>query len=348
MYRMFKQKDPKLFNPATTSVLGTDTDTNIYDSSSYVPIYHLISHKHDPANMNDIEYFTNCLQGLIFANALEKFSSFYDEINYLNTHPKEFFKTFVASMILHHIENVAFNSISLDELTGLEGISLLVKEPTILNERIRGIQFPQYGAATYAVASLINHSCEPNTTRVHDLRDGRMAFVALKGIKAGEELVTSYSRVFLADTRDERREYLQKTYNFICTCVACNNDWPPLLQINEGLQLSCAACSRKFRMDERCGATYNKCILDKKGKCQLCKKGYQLGEVQEGLDGKIENFFKAYDFILKNKPLEALRLIAPCIQHFQDNVVPPYRKMYMAQDLLKSALDLIVHYSEPK
>ncbi|CAL8101180.1 unnamed protein product [Orchesella dallaii] len=350
LYRMFKVKDPKIFTPPQnlSNILGTDPDTKIYDSSSYLPIYHLIAHKHDPSDMNDIEYFTNVLQGLVFANVLEKFSPFYDEINYLNTHPKEFFKTFIASLILHHVENVSYNSISLDELTGLEGITLLVKEPTILNERIRGIQFPQYGAATYAVASLINHSCEPNTTRVHDLRNGRMAFVALKGIKAGEELVTSYSRVFLADTRDERRDYLKKTYNFVCNCIACKEDWPPLLQIHDGLQLSCTPCSRKFRTDEKCGPTFSKCALDKKGKCLLCKKTIHIHEAQELLEGKIESFFKAYDLILKNKPLEAIRLIAPCIHHFQDSVVPPYRKLYMAQDLLKSALDLIVYYSESK
>lgn len=107
-------------------------------------------------------------------------------------------------------------------------------------------------------------------------------------------------------------------------------------------------------MDERHAgnSAYLKCILDKKGKCHSGTKHQGPDKLhespQEMLEQKIESFFKAYDLILKNKPLEAIRLIAPCIQHFQDGVVPPYRKLYMAQDLLKSALDLIVYYSEPK
>lgn len=52
--------------------------------------------------------------------------------------------------------------------------------------------------------------------------------------------------------------------------------------------------------------------------------------------------------ILKNRPLDAIRLLGPCAQFFQDNVCPPYNKIYMSQDLLKTALDLVVHYSVPR
>jgi hypothetical protein len=129
-------------------------------------------------------------------------------------------------VIVHHMENIPPNSISVDELVGLEGISLLVKEPTTLQERVRGVQRPQYASATYALSSLINHSCDPNVTRVHDLTHARMALVTLKGLKAGEELLTSYTKIFLADTVEERRDYLQvykqNIYNlFIIIILDC-------------------------------------------------------------------------------------------------------------------------------
>lgn len=352
LYRLFITKDPLYFNVPKDFplILGSNLGTQVYESTTYLPIYHLVSHSQNmDKTKKEVEYFTNVIQGLIYANILEKLSTFYEHCDYLSTHPQEFFKTFVASIILHHIENIPCNSISVDELVGLEGISLLVKEPTILQERIRAIQFPQYGSATYALSSLINHSCDPNVTRIHDLTNARMALVTLKGLKKGEELVTSYSKIFLSDTVEERRDYLEKTYNFACNCIACIQKWPILAKISETEpKFSCATCSRKFATNDKASPAFARCILDKKGVCRSCKKYYDLVELRDQLDLRIESFFQAYELICKNKPFEAIRLLGPCIQFFQENVCPPYNKIYMSQDLLKSALDLIVHYSVPR
>jgi hypothetical protein len=388
LYRLFITKDPKFFLPGNgnkkdVTILGSNSETKVYESLSYLPIFHLISHsgsnnnnvngnnnkksknrgkslvEEQPQQMDteEVEYFTNVIQGLIYANILEKMTPFYSQgINYVSTHPQEYFKTFVASIILHHIENIPCNSISVDELVGLEGISLLVKEPTILQERIRSLQLPQYGSAVYSTSSLINHSCDPNVTRIFDLTQGRMALVTLKGLKSGEELLTSYTKIFLSDTVEERKDYLCKTYKFECNCIACIQKWPILAKISETEpKFCCATCTKKFGSGERGiggggggNSAFARCILDKKGYCRGCKKGHDLMEIRDQLDTKIENFFEVYDLITKNKPFEAIRLLGPCMQFFQDNVSPPYNKIYMSQDLLKTALDLIVHYSVPR
>ncbi len=70
--------------------------------------------------------------------------------------------------------------------------------------------------------------------------------------------------------------------------------------------------------------------------------------LRDQLDQRIETFFESYELILKNKPLDALRMIPNFTQFFQDNIAPPYNKIYMSQDLLKTALELVVHYSIPR
>ena len=77
----------------------------------------------------------------------------------------------------------------------------------------------QIGEALYVVASLVNHSCAPNTTirfdgRVLELR-------ATKDLEVGDEIVTSYGPEAGFSTSSTRREILRRRYYFECACSAC-------------------------------------------------------------------------------------------------------------------------------
>ena len=74
------------------------------------------------------------------------------------------------------------------------------------------------GSGVYPLAALLNHSCAPNCF-LRYTRDGVLEVVAAVNIEAGTELTHSY--VDLVSTTDTRRQQLQTTYGFHCTCARC-------------------------------------------------------------------------------------------------------------------------------
>ncbi|SOV06875.1 uncharacterized protein UDID_05707 [Ustilago sp. UG-2017a] len=89
------------------------------------------------------------------------------------------------------------------------------------------------GVCMHPSMAMINHACAPNAAVVfpfggaakngqqkwNDGEDRIMQLVALRAIEPGEELLISY--VDIADTYQDRRNYLQKRYCFDCRCELC-------------------------------------------------------------------------------------------------------------------------------
>ncbi|CAG7823719.1 unnamed protein product [Allacma fusca] len=314
-----------------------------YDSDSYNPIYHLVTHSNP---QDPIDVYTKALNALIVATTLQTQSNFFEGIP---QDKKQDFFNFTASMILHHIDNIPFNSISLDEVEGLEKYTLSSTLHGIdreeLSNLIRSIQFPQFAAGVYTVASLMNHSCDPNVTRVVGLTDGTLAIVATRSLKCNEEIVTCYSRSFTSDTIDIRRAYLSENYCFDCDCIACRNNWPELSVLMKSRAVSCCrSCAGIFPHDQKESKEFQRCVIQGSG-CKHCGSQYSLHEIEDELNRNIELFFQAYRLVLANAPLEAIRTLMPVLKFFQTCVRPPYSKAYMGQDVYKQALELVVYFS---
>ena len=84
------------------------------------------------------------------------------------------------------------------------------------------------GSGVYPLAALLNHSCAPNCL-LRYTHGGVLEVVASVDIEAGTELTHSY--VDLVSTTEIRRQQLQMTYGFHCTCVRCL-DWKVSLPSN--------------------------------------------------------------------------------------------------------------------
>ena len=81
-------------------------------------------------------------------------------------------------------------------------------------------------AAVYpVVASTCNHSCDPNLVRA--TWDGRLVLAAGRDVEVGTELADMYTVHWSEAETTERREYLLKTFQFLCQCEACHEDWDP-------------------------------------------------------------------------------------------------------------------------
>ncbi|CBY24692.1 unnamed protein product [Oikopleura dioica] len=76
------------------------------------------------------------------------------------------------------------------------------------------------GSALYLNHSLINHSCKPNAFPVFN--GTNLVIKALEKIAPGEEIKIAYT-----DTKaviQDRRDYLNDIYRFVCQCQGCTND----------------------------------------------------------------------------------------------------------------------------
>jgi hypothetical protein len=82
------------------------------------------------------------------------------------------------------------------------------------------------GGVIYEVHSRINHSCAPNMIKDYD---GFTAVTCcLQDVEAGQELTISYLASSDAkSTTDQRRETLQRKYNFRCRCERCEPTCSP-------------------------------------------------------------------------------------------------------------------------
>lgn len=84
------------------------------------------------------------------------------------------------------------------------------------------------GSGLCLFASLFNHSCDPNISRV--TFDNKIAFIVARPVKAGDQLFISYGYSFPRMTRDQRHQSLAR-YGFKCDCTACRQDYPMLRQL---------------------------------------------------------------------------------------------------------------------
>jgi SET and MYND domain-containing protein len=78
------------------------------------------------------------------------------------------------------------------------------------------------GSALYLLASLYNHSCEPNVNVMFPNNDAVAVFTAARHIAAGEQLHITYTDV--EQEADVRQEYLAFAYGFNCQCVRCQEE----------------------------------------------------------------------------------------------------------------------------
>ena len=75
------------------------------------------------------------------------------------------------------------------------------------------------GSAAFLVASLFNHSCEPNVEVVFRRNDSTATFVAARDIDQGEQLFVSYLDEGMG--LKYRQNHLRFSYGFTCGCQRC-------------------------------------------------------------------------------------------------------------------------------
>ncbi|KAF0297234.1 SET and MYND domain-containing protein 4 [Amphibalanus amphitrite] len=121
----------------------------------------------------------------------------------------------LAALLLRHLESCACNGFQLSELVPAEELGRDADdEPEAV----------ELGGAVSATMSLINHSCDPNMTRVNHGR--HLIAITTRTVAAGEELQDNYRALFHEAPRAVRQAALLERYHFTCRCSACRLHWP--------------------------------------------------------------------------------------------------------------------------
>lgn len=84
----------------------------------------------------------------------------------------------------------------------------------------------EIGSGIFPLASLFNHSCAPNITRV--TVDNKLVFVVSRPIAKNQQLFVCYRSNFFGVARHQRQAELLNSYRFKCSCEACNKNYPLL------------------------------------------------------------------------------------------------------------------------
>ena len=79
-------------------------------------------------------------------------------------------------------------------------------------------------AGLFALASRINHACNPNTNKSWSPETGKMSFFATRDIQPGEEITSTY--IDELETYQDRQSHLSKMFRFACSCDLCSLDFP--------------------------------------------------------------------------------------------------------------------------
>ena len=87
------------------------------------------------------------------------------------------------------------------------------------------MSFVNDSAALFPRMARTNHSCAPNTEFITNERLHTQDLIAVRPIKAGEEITLSYlpANGEGSDVATKRRDYLKEYYGFYCICQACTS-----------------------------------------------------------------------------------------------------------------------------
>ncbi|XP_023335428.1 histone-lysine N-methyltransferase Smyd1 [Eurytemora carolleeae] len=117
---------------------------------------------------------------------------------------------YIGKLLYHILEVLQFNTHAIAEASKWE--------------EEKGVEITNIGCAVNPTLALLNHSCNPNTTRANI--GAATAVIATSSIKKGEEISDAYTMLFQDKLFATRQKWLQAHYRFKCNCIACTKQWP--------------------------------------------------------------------------------------------------------------------------
>ncbi|XP_069800694.1 SET and MYND domain-containing protein 4 [Dendropsophus ebraccatus] len=144
----------------------------------------------------------------------------------------------VGSAILHHMLQLQCNA---------QAITVMHEEyKESATSLVESSKSSRLATALFPVLSLLNHSCDPNTTVSFQ---GRHAMVrASTAIREGEEVLHCYGPHKLRINLERRQKLLKDQYFFVCQCEACSQE--QMLRDDTRCNFCCPKCHSSLKGDD--------------------------------------------------------------------------------------------------
>ncbi|XP_066953482.1 SET and MYND domain-containing protein 4-like isoform X1 [Macrobrachium rosenbergii] len=148
----------------------------------------------------------------------------------------------------------------------------------------------------YLGKSLINHSCSPVMA---SKSLGRVSFTyAVRPVAAGEELTISYVADFSSQPKLQRRGALVSDRSFLCSCQACEENWPTLPHLPE-IRWSCVNCKKRV---SNAGMHCHECLKRLGGKLDI-KTDFEMRIIFEKVMSALGVLQRMQSKILQGEPI---------------------------------------------
>lgn len=311
------------FKPGKDTVVGLN-ETGVYESESYLPIYHLISHANSTPLKDTV---SNVFRAIVLTHLLHDTSDFFDSLknHYSVEFPQEQFEEFVGSLLLRHIETIPFNAVSISELQSEKhelGIT------NFSSNSLKNCKSITYAIGIFSLISLTNHSCDPNAIIARKSEFQQSVLVSVRSLNAGDEIFITYKPQFTSQIPRDRRMYLLDRYHFICQCQACVSNWS--LESHVNYQMPSTKCTE--------------CILSKKKSSATCKA---CGEASMNLAFQLDKYqsklYAADDLLQSGDFIQAIQIAKDSLQFFSIHFSSVFSLFQVAQDLYKRALLFLLY-----
>ncbi|XP_067632207.1 SET and MYND domain-containing protein 4-like isoform X2 [Eurosta solidaginis] len=188
--------------------------------------------------------------------------------------------------------------------------------------------------------SICNHACAP--TMRHKFSGRNFYASAEKDIEKGAEIFNCYTTTYRNSVRDERRNHLENTYNFKCTCVYCQRKDPDAHYLKRYLyKCQNPKCRKEFVPNANGKKSLNWWVKD--DECGHVP----LNAVTCTYCTKTQNFkwYKKFKYLLKHITTSTEKLIELFhIYEMVENILlgPHALKNAMGLDLASSCIDAYV------
>ncbi|XP_047469829.1 SET and MYND domain-containing protein 4-like [Penaeus chinensis] len=304
-FKKLKREEAELRKEGETQKAATlgFNDKKKYVSSSYRAVYHLNTNQ---ALRPDLDLFHACVTAFVLLKLLQKSGRYFCCEKGQPCSPSHEDLVLVGTALCAHVLRATCN-----------GLPIIESVRHVLLKGSHGSV--NIGLGLFPTLSLANHSCDPTAT-VLTCQTGSL-MMSLSFIPKGGEVTRSYGVSYLRMEKKRRRALLQEGYQFLCSCHACENDWPLYEDLPNSLILICLKCSEPL------------CSLSLK--CWKCKIDYGIPLTKR--EAKLSNRYFCMEIVQK---IESAR------QEFVCYANPPVKFDETEKNILCDMLLLLDKYTK--
>ncbi|KAK6641598.1 hypothetical protein RUM44_013313 [Polyplax serrata] len=318
--RILTQQNLEFFLKIKPKLTESRDVGDVYDSSDYLRVYHLIRHQD---RRLPLDFFERSCMAIFLTHCLKEAGYFGQENAKSDLSDEEIF---IGSLLLRHLQILQFNAHEISEIA-------LTKDNKIVDD------FPSIfiGGGLYPTLALFNHSCEPGIIR--SFNGTKVIVRTVKPIAAGEMVAENYGPIYSDVKLSERRKSMLTNYWFECNCIPCQENWPTIYEMDrQTLPMRCnfkaakgkKSCQNALLLTVNDHATTVKCTACG-NKHNVLKKLFEVKDFDE-------RFYRGVKMAESGNYENALTIFNEALKLNYKFFVPPFLGIVFCQQAFRNCV----------